>query len=121
MAFKLKGTGSNVTKMYLFPMAYAGPLTSWVYVSADTPATVAGSGYITAGTNNDHDTALGMLRPGDTIYAYQVGSIDDSRTIEDDIEAGLTDYTKHVVLVNTGSVIDLSDDLYDASGVTYGS
>lgn len=121
MAFKLNGTGSNTTKKYLFPMAYAGPLTAWVYVSADTPATVAGSGYITAGTNADHDIAINMLRPGDTIYAYQVSSISDDRTIADDIEAGLTDYTKLIVLVNTGSVIDLSDDLYDASGVTYGA
>lgn len=120
MAFKLKGTGSNTTKMYLFPLAYAGPLTDWIYVSADAATTVDGSGYITAGTNADHDIAISMLRKGDKIWAYQVASISDSRSIEEDMNMGITDLSLHLVLDNTGSIIDLSDDLLGATP-TYGN
>lgn len=119
MAFKLSGTGSNTTKKYLFPYAYAGPTTMWCYVSADAATTVDGSGYITAGTNADHDEAINMLRIGDMVWAYQVASISDSRSIEDDMKAGVTDLSLHLVLDNTGSIIDLSDDLL-GSTVTYG-
>lgn len=118
MAFKLKGTGTNTTKTYLFPMAYGGPLTDWVYVSADPATTVDGSGYISDSTD-DGQEALSMLRIGDRVWAYQVASIDDSRSIEDDCKAGVTDLSLHLVLDNTGSVIDLSDDLLSATP-TYG-
>lgn len=120
MAFKLNGTGSNVTKFYLQPVTDAAAPGSrqWEYVSADTPATVDGSGYIDNSTA-DGETAIGMLAIGDLVWVYQVASIDDSRPISDDKKAGITDISLHLVLDNTGSIIDLSDDLLTATP-TYG-
>lgn len=119
MAFKMASTGGE-NKQYLYQVTAAGVIPrQFVYVSADAPATVDGSGYITAGTNDDHDAAIDMLSIGDLIWSYQVASISDSRPIEDDMKAGITDISLHAVLDNTGSIIDLSDDLLAATP-TYG-
>lgn len=120
MAFKLRGTGENQTKMYLQPVTDAAAPGSrqWEYVSADAPATVDGSGYISDSTD-DGKIALDMLTIGDLVWVYQVSAIDDSRPISDDKKAGITDLSLHIVLENTGSIIDLSDDLLSAT-VTYG-
>lgn len=119
MAFKLRATDGS-QKRYLFPVSPSGvyPRT-WVYVSADAATTVDGSGYITAATGVDHATAINMLAIGDMIWAYQVASISDARPIEDDMKAGITDLSLHLVLDNNGSIIDLSDDLLAATP-TYG-
>ena len=118
MAFKMAATnGSN--KQYLFPSSDAGAaVRQWKYVSADAATTVDGSGYISSGTS-DGDAAIGMLKIGDLIWAFQVASIADTRVIEDDMKAGISDVSLHVVLDNTGSIIDLSDDILGAT-VTYG-
>lgn len=118
MAFKMAATnGSN--KQYLIPQTDAGPMPrQWAYVSADPATTVDGSGYISSGTS-DGDAAIGMLAVGDVINSYQVASIDDTRDIEADMRAGITDYSIHIVLDNTGSIIDLSDDVLGAT-ITYG-
>lgn len=120
MAFKLKGTTPNFTKMYLQPVTDAAAPGSrqWEYVSADPAATVDGSGYIDNSTD-DGELALGMLSIGDLVWAYQVASISDSRPISDDKKTGITDLSLHLVLDNTGTVIDLSDDLLSATP-TYG-
>lgn len=120
MAFKLNGTGSNVTKMYLYPTTSAAAPASrhWEYVSADAATTVDGSGYFSNSTS-DGQIALDMLNIGDMIWSFQVASITDTNTIEEDKKAGVTDVSLHVVLDNTGSIIDLSDDILGAT-VTYG-
>lgn len=120
MAFKLRGTGTNQTKMYLQPVAAAAAPGSrqWEYVSADTPATVDGSAYISNATD-DGDLALDMLSIGDLIWVYQVASISDSRPISDDKKSGITDVSLHVVLENTGALIDLSNDLFGGAGGTF--
>lgn len=120
MAFKLNGTGTDVTKFYLQPVADGAAPGSrqWEYVSADAPGTVDGSGYIDNSTA-DGEIAIAMLGIGDLIWVYQVASIDDSRPISDDKKAGITDLSLHLVLDNTGSIIDLSDDLLSAAP-TYG-
>lgn len=120
MAFKLRGTGSNITKVYLQPIADAAAPGSRIYeyVSADPATTVDGSGYISTSTD-DGQLAVDMLQIGDLIYAYQVASISDSRPISDDKKAGITDISLHLVLDNTGSIIDLSDDLLSVTP-TYG-
>lgn len=120
MAFKLRGTGANSSKMYLFPTSDAAAVGSrqWEYVSADAPATVDGSAYISDSTD-DGDIAIDMLKIGDLIWAYQVGSISDTRSIEDDKSTGITDISLHLVLWNSGTFIDLSDDLLAATP-TYG-
>ena len=118
MSFKMAATnGSN--KQYLFPKSDAGAaIRDWEYVSADAATVVDGSGYISSGTS-DGDAALGMVKVGDRIWATQVASIDDARTIQEDCRAGVSDVSLHVVLDNTGSIIDLSDDIL-AGTVTYG-
>ena len=90
-------------------------------VASPMPAntTVDGSGYINAGTDADHKQAVESLRVGDRIWVYQVSAISDTRSLEADIEAGLVDVSLHAVLVNTGTIVDLSDDLLGAT-VTYG-
>jgi len=118
MAFKMAATnGSN--KQYLFPRSDAGAaIRDWEYVSDDASTSVDASGYISSGTP-DGDAALGMLKVGDRIWLTQVASISDARTIEEDCRAGVSDVALHVVLDNTGSIIDLSDDILGAT-VTYG-
>lgn len=110
MAFKLNGTGSNVTKMYLFPMVEAGPLREFAYVTDDTAATVAGDGYIDTSTA-DGQIGYDMLRVGDKVRVYQVASLDDTQPVSDDIAGGVTDYSEHLVVTKTTTNINLSDDL----------
>lgn len=118
MSFKLRDTiGAN--KQYLYPKAEAGvPNREWEYVTDDAATAVDASGYISSGTS-DGDAAIGMLKIGDRIWSTQVASIDDTRTIAEDCKAGISDVSLHVVLDNTGSIIDLSDDILGAT-ITYG-
>lgn len=120
MAFKLNGTGTNVTKFYLWQTGELGNgYREWMYVTPDTPATVAISGYIDGDNNDDdQDTAINMLNVGDRVWVYQVAAIDDSQTIQDDMAGGITDISLHAVLINNGSYVDLSEDLLGAT-VTY--
>ncbi len=119
MAFKLRATNGS-GKQYLQPKTMGGVVgREWIYVSEDPATTVDGSGYITAATGEDHELAIGMLRVGDLVWSYQVAGIDDDRDLEADMAGGITDISLHAVLVNDGSVIDLSDDLLAAT-VTYG-
>lgn len=125
MAFKLRGTSPNVTKIYLQPIADGAAPGSrvWEYVTADAPATVDGAGYIDATdatTGEDAQLAINMLKIGDTIHVYQVAALDDTRPISEDKAQGITDISVHVVLENDGTVIDLSDELYGGSTVVYG-
>ena len=117
MAFKGVATtsGANLSnKVYMWVRSIDGAgLQEWVYVSADAATTVDGSNYIT------DQAFIDLLQVGDRIWAYQVGSIDDTRDILADLAAGITDLSMHLVLENTGTVVDLSDDLLGAS-VTYG-
>lgn len=114
MAFKMAATnGSN--KQYLFPKTDAGvAIRDWEYISADPATDVDASGYISAGSS-DGDAAIGMLQVGDRIWSNQVSSIDDDRTIEEDMESGITDVSLHIVLENTGLIINLSDDILGAT------
>ena len=119
MAFKGKATvGSSLestTKTYMWVKNTVGNgIQEWIYVTADPLATVDGSGYI------DDQDFIDVLRVGDPIYIYVVDSIDDTRSIQADLAAGLADYGKSIVVENTGTVVDLSPDVYDASGITYG-
>ncbi len=116
MSFKSVATTSAANlsnKVYFWKMGNFGPITMWMYVSADAATTVDGSNYIT------EQSTIDILGFGDLIWAYQVGSIDDTRTISADMKAGITDISLHAVLDNTGTVVDLSNDLLAAT-VTYG-
>lgn len=120
MAFKLNGsTAGTETKMYLFQKVNtASGLKEFVYVSADTPATVAVSGYITKADSADSEIAFNMLEVGDLIWHYQVASITDTDSIQTDMEGGITDVSLHVVVTKSATLIDLSEDLLTAT-VTY--
>ena len=122
MAFKLSGDSPNFTKKYLYPITDAAAPGSrhWEYVTTDTPATVDGAGYITASDSDGAQLAINMLAIGDVIWVYQVGSIDDTRPISEDKATALTDVSVHIVMENDGSVIDLSDELFGGSTVSYG-
>jgi hypothetical protein len=120
MAFKLNGTGSNQTKFYLWQTGDLGNgMKEWCYVTTDTPAAVAVSGYLDGDDGDeDQDIAINMLSVGDRIWVYQVAAIDDSQTVQDDMAGGITDISLHAVLINNGSYVDLSEDLLGAT-VTY--
>lgn len=120
MAFKLNGTtAGRETKFYLWRAAdYGNGCSLWYYVSADAATTVDGCAYISNATA-DGVIALDMLKIGDVVMAYQVASITDTNTIQEDMKAGITDLSMHIVLDNTGAFIDLSDDVLAAT-VTYG-
>lgn len=121
MAFKLRGTGVNTTKVYLQPTADGAAPGSrhWEYVSADTPAAVENCGYIDNSTE-DGQIAIDMLQVGDLVWVYQVAAIVDSRPISADKAGGVVDLSLHCVLVKTATFINLSDDLLGAT-VTYTS
>jgi hypothetical protein len=120
MAFKLNGTGANGTKFYLWQTADMGNgMKEWCYVTADTPAAVAVSGYLDGDDGDeDQDMAISMLSVGDRIWVYQVAAIDDTQTVQADMAGGITDISLHAVLINNGSYVDLSEDLLGAT-VTY--
>lgn len=122
MAFKLNGTGANGTKFYLIQKdSYGGGIKEWIYVTADTPASVALSGYIDGDDGDeDQDMAIDMLSVGDLIWVYQVAAIDDAQSLQEDMAGGITDISLHAVLINNGSYVDLSEDLLGAT-VTYTS
>ena len=122
MAFKLRGaTAATNTKVYLQPTSDAAAPGSrhYEYVTADAAATVDGSGYIDNSTA-DGQIALDMLLIGDIIWVFQVASIDDTRVISEDKAVGLTDLSVHIVMENDGTAINLSDELFGGSTITYG-
>lgn len=121
MAFKLRGTGENVTKVYLQVVADAAAPGSRIYeyVTTDAVATVDGSGYID-NTTDDGKIALDMLKIGDLLNVFVVGSLDDTRSISEDKATGLSDYSQHIVMENDGTAINLSDELHGGSSVVYG-
>ena len=111
MAFKKRST--NGRKAYFWRAVDMGNgMSVWCYVSADTPAAVEVSGYF------DDAELISTVQVGDEIRAYQVAAIDDTRTVQQDIAAGLTDYSRHLVVTNSGSAIDITPDLEGAT-VTY--
>lgn len=119
MAFKAAATladGNVQNKQYLWKALTLGNgIQVWCYVTADTLASVDGSGYIT-------DTEIiPLLNVGDLILVWRAGAIADTRNIQADLAAGVSDFGLHLVLENTGTVVDLSDDLLAGAGVvTYG-
>ena len=76
------------------------PLKVWHYVTEDPPASVDTTGYFNA--------KVAELAVGDLIWVYQAAD-------EDDLTAGITDVSLHIVLSNDGSAVDVSDDLLGAS------
>lgn len=120
MAFKLNGTGENQTKFYFWQTGDLGNgVLEWMYVTTDAPATVAISGYWDGDDSDDDvDLVIDMVNVGDRVWVYQVASITDSQPVQDDMAAGITDISLHVVLVNDGNHINLSEDLLSAT-VTY--
>lgn len=116
MAFKLNGTGSNVTKVYLQPVSDAAAPGSrqYEYVTTDTAATVAGNDYISTSTA-DGQVAYDMLQTGDLIWSFQVTALDDTQPISDDKGDGLTAVSLHCVLVKDSDGLNLSDDLLVAT------
>ncbi|MGF1455188.1 MAG: hypothetical protein ACFB6R_07405 [Alphaproteobacteria bacterium] len=112
MAFRRSGDDN---KQYLFPSIHLGQgMNAWVYVTTDSPAVVENCGYFS------DDLALETMQVGDMLWVYQVAGITDSKTLQEDLAGGLIDLSLHVVLVNTGTVLNLSDDLLAAT-VTYTS
>ena len=97
---------------YFFQMFYAGSpanIKHWMYVTTDAPTTVDGSAYIT------DQEVIDKTDVGDLIWVYQVASA----AAKDDLGKGITDISLHAVLVNSGTTVDLSNDLLGAT-VTYG-
>lgn len=119
MAFKLKSTTGN-NKVYLWQAAELGNgVKEWIYVTTDTPATVAISGYIDGDADNaDMDQLIDSMSVGDFVRVIQVAAIDDDQTVQEDMAGGIVDISEHVVLVNDGGHINLSEDLLGAT-VTY--
>lgn len=115
MAFKAKSTGTALpNKVYFWCQHDNGAgIRDWIYVTADALTTVDGSGYI------DDQSTIDVLNIGDRIWVYVADAIDDSRSITDDLKNGMADYGLLLVMDNTGSVVDLSNDLLGGT-VTYG-
>lgn len=97
-----------VYKHYFWCAAYHGEgLKTWFYVSADAPADIEESGYF--------NEVSGEVNVGDKIFAYQVGSIVNTRSTIADIAAGLTTVSEHIVLENEGGVVNISPQLVNLS------
>ena len=103
------------TKAYWWRAANLGNgMGRWNYVTADAQLTVEADGYFT-----DEEIA-GTAQVGDEVYVYQVAAVSDARTVQADMEAGLTAMTRHLVLVKTTAKIDISPAL-ETTTVTYTS
>ncbi len=88
---------------YMALGSYVGgkhPLKVWHYVTEDAPATVDTTGYFNAKVDE--------LAVGDLVWVYQAAD-------EDDLTAGISDVSLHIVLSNDGSAVDVSDDLLAAT------
>ena len=122
MAFKLKGTGTNKTKMYLQPTTSAAAPGSrhWEYVTADAALTVEACGYIVT-TSEDGQLAYNMLQVGDIVWVYTVAAISDSRPISEDKAAGITGLQAVVVVRKDADVLELSGPLFGTASVSYTS
>ena len=122
MAFKLKGTGVNKTKIYLQPTADAAAPGSrhWEYVTADAALVVEACGYIVT-TSEDGRLAYDMLQVGDVIWVYTVVAILDTRPISDDKAGGITGLQAVVVVRKDADVLELSGPLFGTTTVSYTS
>ena len=117
MAFKKQATlgGTNRRKTYFWCASdYGNGQKLFHYVTADTPLVVEVSGYF------DDAELETLCKPGDIIKVFQVAAIDDTRSIQDDFAAGLSDVSEHVVLQSDGSGLQISLDLVNQT-VTYTS
>lgn len=128
MAFiKRATTAGREGKAYLWMAADFGQgMKRWHYVTTDTPAVVEVSGYfrdaeLDGGIGN---TALGptvgAMQPGDEILVYQVGSLSDARSIQDDIRSQLVDISRHYVVASDGGGVEITPDIESAT-ITYTS
>ena len=117
MAFKPLATSSDLTKRYLWMAANWGQqFRLWIYVTTDSAPTVSASGYIT------EQSFIDTMETGDFILVMEVGSVSDAREVVADVATGgMIDLTLHVVTSNTGSVIDLSDDMLGGGSAKYTS
>lgn len=101
MPFKAEATSTTSnytpTKKYLWREDNgANGIGTWVYVTTDAPGVVEQAGYFT-------DAAFkATCHAGDQIRVYQVGSIDDSRPISEDLRTDMVDYNVHFVIGDTG-------------------
>lgn len=117
MAFKKQATlgGSNRRKTYFWCAGdFGNGQKLFHYVTADGPLVVEVSGYF---ADDELET---LCSPGDIIKVFQVAAIDDTRSIQDDIAAGLVDVSEHIVLQSDGSGLQISADLVNNT-VTYTS
>ena len=122
MAFKLRGTGVNTTKIYLQPTTSAAAPGSrhWEYVTADTNLVVEACGYIVT-TTADGQLAYDMLQVGDVVWVYTVAAIVDTRPISDDKAAGILGVQANVVVRKDADVLELSAPLFGTAAVSYTS
>lgn len=109
MAFSRENTDGSV-KRFWRAADYGNGMSRWIYVTTDTPATVEVSGYF-----ND---AVSELLVGDEVVVYQVGALSDSNNIQEELAEGITDMSRHIVVTNDGSTVDLTPDIESAT-ITY--
>ena len=113
MALKQRSTDN--TKAYFWRAVDLGNgMSRWNYVTPDAQLIVEADGYFT-----DEEIA-GVCQVGDELVVYQVAAADDARNVQADMAAGLTAYTRHLVLVKTAAKIDISPAL-ESTTVTYTS
>lgn len=130
MAF-IKGatTAGREGKKYFWLAAdYGQGMKRFHYVTTDTPAVVEVSGYFAdaelhgggTGVGDVAPVTAGICQPGDEIMVFQVGSLSDTRTIQEDIRTQLVDVSRHFVLASDGSGVEITPDL-EVATVTYTS
>ena len=118
MAFKGISTDRSLNKLYLWRSVELGNgLGEYIYVTADANTVVEVSGYFDSDDIGEH---VETMRPGDRVWVYTVGAIDDTRSISADIAAALVDVSLHVVLQASGAGISISSDILVAT-ITYTS
>jgi len=130
MAFiKRATTAGREGKAYLWEAAYYGQgMKRWHYVTTDTPAVVEVSGYFAdaelhgggTGVGDIAPASAGSMQPGDEIMVFQVGSLLDTRAIQEDIRSQLVDVSRHFVLASDGTGVEITPDL-EVATVTYTS
>ena len=108
MAFKKRSTSTTAaggpgSKAYFWRAAeYGNGMSCWHYVTTDAPTAVEVDGYFA------DDELVALMKPGDKLEVFQVASLDDDRSIQEDFKSGFQDQSLHFVVHSDGNTVNVT-------------
>ena len=116
MAFKRRGTDAHQDKGYwqVVQSQVARGSRQFEYVTEDDRSTFEAAGYITLADSEDAELTIDEAAIGDLVWFWQVTTIDDEQSIEDDKASGVLDNAFYTVTDNDGLTLTFN-------GLTFGT